>query len=184
VACGVILFTTLLMTVKLRHGLAVAKPVPGTEFSFGAPRDPLITLGRWWLDPLYATNDLPRSLTAAENAGATRVSLPVVATPDHFGRAGVAYVQMAQAGWCVPNIVVFPWSIVKVSGKIVPREQLAHWKHLYAIQLPAGPSDIEWDWEPNRLWVVLNSISRWTLIAALAGTAIWGWRVGRATAPR
>jgi hypothetical protein len=173
VATGVLLFTGLGVMIKLGHAGAIRGETSPPEYGFGGDRAPIVTRGNDYLDSLHGTPGMWPALSAEDHRTAAQISLPVDATAEHFGRVSAAQLDQAAPGWCVTNITAFAWSALKVNGRFAQAGELEHWENHLAVRVPAGHSTIEWSWQPDRRWLLLHRLGRWTLVVALAVTALW-----------
>ncbi len=159
------------VVIKLKHGAAVRERGGEPQYAWRGERAALITAGRTDAAGDYAVVKKLPQLTPKTVETAHQVALPVGREGEAFGRVGAARIELAAPGWVITNVVAFPWSIVTVDGREVPVERRAAHEHRLALNLPAGPHVIEWQWRPESAWRWLNIASRWGFVALLAGAA-------------
>jgi len=97
-----------------------------------------------------------------------------------FGRLTPERVSHATAEARRLKVQAFPWNVVRVNGQPAINADTVNSAEGATITLPAGECEITYTWQPDRLWVWLNILSRGTLLALVILVAVLHGRTVRA----
>jgi hypothetical protein len=111
----------------------------------------------------YATPDAFAQVDAAAPRQAVR--LPVAAAPE-FAVVHPAHVSLTARTQVTTNVQAFPWNVLTVDGRPVPRAGMLVEAGRLGAWLEAGEHDVGYQFRPDRAWSALRALS-------LALLALW-----------
>ncbi len=179
VVAGVGLAIALLnVGIKLTHAAAIMERPSAVQYTWAGDRAALVTAGRADAVADYAAVKAFPPLPPSGSKPAQPVAFPVGERGEAFGVVRGLRLDLPVQGWVTTNAVAFPWTRVLVDGSEVPTERLAIDGWRLAVNLPAGPHELTWEWRPDPVWSWLHTASHCALLAVLGVAMLWGFVAG------
>jgi hypothetical protein len=146
-----------------------------------AERDTLNLAPYYYAQQDYTIVKLTRADAAQLEMPKRKVALKVLGEP-RFGEVLPEQVTVDRPTLVSLNVALFPWNQLYLDGKPVPPGDLVRDDYLAALQLEPGHRQIDFKFQPDRLWVYFRTIS-WMLFLFLALGSAFRFRFSRVRGP-
>lgn len=100
---------------------------------------------------------------AETNKPAEEIYLPA-GVRKRFGEVGPKRFELAAATNVCLQVQAFPWNKVYLNGELLDESRVRTRPQGYTIELPAGVYEVARAWEPDRAWVWLDLVSKFTVV--------------------
>ncbi len=166
-----ITLAALSLYIKLPHAFIIRTEQNTPEYTLNGDRSTLAMKGITGLAGMYATKDI--KIIEQNNLNkSTAIEFPVGNKTTNFGEVSDVKIHLDKPNWVITNVISFPYSRIWANDKRLSGENLSRSGAYLTIHLPAGDTNLHWQWHEDPVWEVLHILGQVAYFSVITITLI------------